>query len=146
MKTGFIHLHSFLAYLVLILLIIAVINALLGLTGRRVFQARDLRISLFTLILAHLQLLTGILVFFVSPMIRWFDSESEVSLIMKNSDLRLYNLEHPLMMIIGIILITIGFSKHKKSVTDRGKFKTIFIFYLIALVLILSRIPWNAWL
>ncbi len=145
MYTGLQHLHSFWAYLVLIMLIIAVVNALLGLVGKRTFGDRDLRIPLFTLIVSHIQLLVGIIIFFISPLIQWFSKNEEVSSIMKNADLRLYNLEHPLMMIIGIILITIGFSKHKKKDSSSAKFKTILIFYGIALILILSRIPWDAW-
>src|SRR5699024_160213 len=145
MKTGFIHLHSLLAYLVLILLIITVVNALIGLIGKRNFVAKDLRLPLFTLILSHLQVLVGIVLFFVFPMIQWFSSHVETKEIMRDSGLRLYNLEHPLMMIVAVILITIGFSKHKNKTTPVSKFRTIFVFYLIALVLALSRIPWDAW-
>jgi|SRR5699024_1598666 len=145
MYTGLTHLHSFWAYLVLIMLVIAVVNALLGLIGKRTFGDKDLRIPLFTLIVSHIQLLVGIILFFISPLIQWFSKNEEVSSIMKDSDLRLYNLEHPLMMIIGIILITIGFSKHKNKASSAEKFKTILIFYGIALILVLSRIPWNAW-
>lgn len=145
MITGFTHLHSFLAYLVLLLVIVAVVNALLGLTGKRTFADRDLRISLFALILAHIQVVIGIVLFFVSPMIQWFQKNNDVSQIMKDPGLRLYNLEHPLMMIIGIILITIGFSRHKKASSSKAKFKNILIFYGIGLALILSRIPWSAW-
>src|SRR5699024_8815945 len=114
MYIGFKHLHSGLAYLVVLLLIITIVNSLLGLTGKRDFKERDLRIPLFTLILSHIQLLVGIGIFFVSPAIKWFNDRFETSDIMKNSGDRLLNLEHPLMMIIGIVFITIGFSKHKK--------------------------------
>ena len=47
--------------------------------------------------------------------------------------------------IIAIALITIGFSKHKKKDNSISKFKTIAIFYTIALILILAVIPWNLW-
>lgn len=141
MSTGFKHLHSLLAYLVVILIIISVINALIGLIGKRSFIAKDLRIPLFTLILSHIQLLVGLVLFFISPMIQWFNSNTETANIMKNSSLRLYNLEHPLMMIIGVVFITLGFSSHKKKTTPAAKFRTIFIFYTIGLILILARIP-----
>ena len=60
--------------------------------------------------------------------------------------LRLTSLEHPLINIIAIALITIGWSKHKKLTTSESKFKTFTIFYGLGLVLILSRIPWSMWL
>ena len=59
---------------------------------------------------------------------------------------RLYLIEHPLVNIIVVVLITIGYSKHKKKLTSTPKLKTIAIFYTIALVLLISRIPWSAWL
>ena len=64
---------------------------------------------------------------------------------MKNPELRLYNVEHPTVMLIAIALITIGYSKHKKKLTSTPKFKILAICYTIALILVLSRIPWSAW-
>ena len=72
-------------------------------------------------------------------------SEQGMGEIMKNSNLRLYLVEHPLIMIISIILITVGYSKHKKKLSSTKKFRMIAIFYALALILMLSRIPWNAW-
>lgn len=64
---------------------------------------------------------------------------------MKDKALRLTSLEHPLINIIAIILITIGWSKHKKGLDSNAKFKSIALFYSLGLVLILSRIPWSLW-
>jgi hypothetical protein len=64
---------------------------------------------------------------------------------MKIPELRLTMLEHPLINIIGIVLITIGWSTHKKQESSNGKFKKIAIFYGLGLLLILSRIPWSLW-
>ena len=137
--------HSYWAYLVVLLLIIAVINALIGLTQNKEFSAKSLRISLLALIVAHIQLLIGLGWYFMSPAYKSL-KENGMGETMKDSTIRLLVVEHPLMMIIAIIFITIGWSKHKKQTTDKGKFKTIAIFYGIALVLILSRIPWSHWL
>lgn len=138
------HLHSYWAYIVVILLIIAFINAVIGLTSKKEFKSIDLRISLFTLIAVHLQLIIGLIWYYFSPTYKMV-RETGMGESMKNSDLRLLAVEHPLMMIAAIVFITIGFSKHKKKATDNSKFKTIAIFYGIALLLVLSRIPWNQW-
>jgi hypothetical protein len=66
--------------------------------------------------------------------------------VMKDAISRLYLVEHPLINILAVVLITIGYSKHKKKLTSQSKLKMIAIFYTIALVLFLSRIPWAAWL
>ena len=138
--------HSYWAYLVIIMLSIASISAIIGWVSGKEYSAGNFRISLFTLIVSHIQLLIGIVLFFVSDKTVWFNDQVSVSEIMSDDTLRMYNLEHPLMMIIAIALITIGYSKHKKKLTSTPKFKTLAIFYTIALVVLLSRIPWNAWL
>ena len=137
-------LHSYWAYLVLIILILAVANALIKVFGDKEYEAKDFRIALFTLILSHIQLLIGLVLYFVSPRFElWGEMGGEV---MKNAVARLYLVEHPFVNILAIALITIGYSKHKKKLTSKAKLKPIAIFYSLALVLFLSRIPWNSWL
>lgn len=137
--------HSYWAYIVLIILIIAAVNALIKTFGDKEYEAKDFRISLFTLIVSHIQLLIGLILYFVSPRLQLF-SELGMGGVMKDSINRLYLVEHPLINIIAVALITIGYSKHKKKLTSNAKLKTIAIFYTIALVLFLSRIPWNTWI
>lgn len=136
--------HSYWAYFVLIILIIAVFNAIAGLRSKKEFQAKDLRISLFTLIASHIQLIIGLIAYYMSTA---YSMMKEVGMgeVMKNSELRKPLVEHPLLILIAIALITIGFSKHKKKESDAAKFKTIAVYYAIALVLILAVIPWHLW-
>jgi len=131
--------HSFLAYIVLAVLLFAAINAISGLVSKRFFTAKDLRLSLFAMILSHMQLLIGLILYFVSPL--GFDALGN----MGDKALRLTSLEHPLINIIALAVITIGWSKHKKEESHNGKYKKIAIFYTIGLVLILSRLPWASW-
>ncbi|GHA36032.1 hypothetical protein GCM10007103_16870 [Salinimicrobium marinum] len=137
--------HSWWAYLVVLVLIIASVNALIGLFTKRDYNANDFRISLFTLIVSHIQLLIGIVLFFVAPYFQVL-LNSGMGEVMGDSTLRLYIVEHPLMMIIAVVLITIGYSKHKKKLTSNPKFKMLAIFYTLGLLFVLSRIPWATWL
>ncbi|MBW3518462.1 hypothetical protein [Flavobacterium sp. NKUCC04_CG] len=132
--------HSGIAYLALILLAIAAISAIIGYASKREFKESDRKIALFALIFTHIQLVLGLVLYFISPMV--------VSLgdAMKHPMMRLYALEHPLINIIAIVLITIGWSKHKRVVESDKKFKFFAIFYTLGLILILSRIPWGVWL
>lgn len=132
--------HSGWAYIALLVLVIAVINAIIGLTSKKEFTAKDRKIALFGLIGTHVQLLFGLILYFVSPL--GLSSLGQMS----DKALRLTSLEHPLINIIAITLITIGWSKHKKLTTSKSKFKTFAIFYSLGLLLILSRIPWSMWL
>ncbi|PTM02104.1 MAG: hypothetical protein DA394_01765, partial [Candidatus Arcticimaribacter sp.] len=81
---------------------------------------------------------------FVSP---WFGKWSELGMgVMNDSQARLYLVEHPLMNLIALVLITMGWSMHKRQSLDVKKFSRIGIFYTIGLLLLLSRIPWNTWI
>ncbi len=137
--------HSYWAYLVLLIVTLATINALAGFFSKREYAPKDFRVSLFALIVSHIQLLIGIIIFFLSPLVVWFSGTHSMGEIMKDSTLRLYNVEHPLTMILMIVFITIGYSKHKKKLTSTPKFKMLAIFYTIAWILMLSRIPWAQW-
>ena len=136
--------HSYLAYVVLVVLVIAVANAILGLRGDKLFTLeKDFRISLFGLILSHLQLLLGLVLYFVSA--NGFNAIRTLGMGGLNSAARLLALEHPLVNILAIALITVGWSRHKKYMEARKKFRSIALFYGLGLLLILSRIPWAQW-
>ncbi len=136
--------HSYWAYITLFILIFAVVNALIGMFSKKEFKTKDFRISLFALITSHIQLIIGFIAYYTSV---FYATMRDVGMgeVMKNSELRKPLIEHPLLILIAIALLTIGFSKHKKKTTDVAKFKTIAIFYTIALVLMLAVIPWNLW-
>lgn len=134
-------LHSYWAYLVFFMLVIATINALYKTFTNKEYEARDFRISLFTLIVSHIQFLIGIILWFVAD----YFGEMSMGEIMKNSAIRNVAVEHPVAMLLAIAFITIGYSKHKKQLTSAKKLKTIAIFYSIALILVLAKIPWSTW-
>ncbi|RYD81449.1 MAG: hypothetical protein EOP53_06360 [Sphingobacteriales bacterium] len=132
-------LHSYLAYFVLAGLVISVVVVLMN--NGKPFTDRERKLSLLGLIPAHLQWVFGVILYFVSPL----GINSATAGFMKNSSLRLYVMEHPLMMVIAVVLITVGYSRAKRMIgSDKGN-KSILIFYAIGLVLILSRIPWGNW-
>lgn len=138
-------LHSYLAYIVLALLFLAVANALIGWFGNKLFTPqKDFRLSLFTLILSHIQLVVGLILFFVSA--NGFKAIQLLGMGNLNAPSRLLAVEHPFINIIGVVLITIGWSRHKKFIEGNKKFKSIAIFYGLGLLCFLSRIPWGQWL
>ncbi|MBX2972662.1 MAG: hypothetical protein KF797_06135 [Flavobacteriales bacterium] len=141
MYTGLKHFHSYVAYLALLLLAIAVLHAILSLVQKRPFTATSRKFTLFGLIAAHVQMLFGLFLYFVSPL--GFSNMGKQA--MGDSLQRLFVLEHPLMMLIGIVLITIGYSKAKRATEDARKFKLIAWCYGIGLLLILARVPWAVW-
>lgn len=136
--------HSYWAYLALILLVLAIGNGFLGISRNREFLEKDRKISLFAMIATHIQLIIGIILLFLSP---YWKSLMELGMgeAMGNSLVRLYTVEHPLTNVIAIILITTGWSMHKNKTVPIEKFKNIAYLYFAGLLLLLSRIPFNAW-
>jgi|SRR5210317_1828559 hypothetical protein len=139
------NIHSYWAYLVLLVLILGILNAIGGKIKGRDFESKDLRLSLFGLIFSHIQLLIGLILYFVSP---WFDQWSDMGVgsVMKDAQARLYLVEHPITNILAIVLITMGWSLHKRQSDPGKKFLRIALFYGFGLLLLLSRIPWDTWL
>ena len=144
MYIGLKHLHSFLPYLLLIVLLFAFVKSVIAYRGKHPHTEGHRKNGLILLILAHTQFLIGGILYFVSPMST--SGLNDVGLAMKDSTLRLYTLEHPLMMILAIVLITMAYSKSKKDISSHLKHKIKCIYFGLALVLILSRIPWSVWL
>jgi uncharacterized membrane protein len=143
MYTGLQHAHSGLAYLALLALVLVIIWALVGALSGREFQEKDRRIALIAFILCHIQLLVGLILYFVSPL--------GFSLLagggaMADATARLTALEHPLINILAIVLVSVGFIRAKKLESSTAKFRSIYMMYAVGLVLILSRIPWANWL
>ena len=128
------HLDCGFMYVVFILILVAIIQSLLGWLTRKPYTEINRKINLFTLISAHTQLLIGIILYFLSPFVQ-FNSNT-----MKDSTTRYFTVEHWVMMLIAIALITIGHIKAKKTETSESKHKTIAIFYIIAFLVILVTI------
>ncbi|MDZ7682787.1 MAG: cytochrome B [Fodinibius sp.] len=141
MYTGLQHLHSGLAYLVLAALAIIFGYVLFNYFSDNAFTEKVRKASLVGLIISHLQLLIGLVLYFISP--KGFSNFSGEA--MGDAMSRLYMLEHPLTMIIAIILITVGYSKAKNGNDDASRYKKILIFYGLGLFLMLLRIPWSVW-
>ena len=144
MYEAVLELHSYIAYAVLVFLVLAILNSFIGLSSKRAFIPRDRQIAMIALIFTHVQFVLGLLVLFTNDKL---ENVKQLGMggLMKNGPLRLLFVEHPLINLIAVVLITIGWSKHKKAGESGRKFKSIAIFYLIGLVLLLSRIPYGQW-
>lgn len=144
MYDAVLELHSYIAYAVLMFLMLTILNSFMGLSSKRAFIPRDRQIAMIALIFTHVQFVLGLLTLFTGP---HFASARAggMGAVMKDSVLRLFLVEHPLINLIAIVLITIGWSKHKRAGESERKFKSIAVFYLIGLALLLSRIPYGQW-
>ncbi|MCB0755630.1 MAG: cytochrome B [Flavobacteriales bacterium] len=132
--------HSGLRWIVLILVLGAIIRALTNMSSGK-FTALDDKLSLFSLISAHIQLLLGLGLYFISPFVK-AAMEMGMGAAMKDSVMRFWLVEHIFGMVIGIALITIGRIAAKKATDDKTKFKKIAFYFGVGLLIILATIPW----
>lgn len=133
---GIQHLHSALRWVVLILLVAAIFNAFAKRRGGSVYPGKD-RLALFAFISTHIQLLLGLVLYlFLSPYVM-FNEET-----MADAQVRFYTVEHFTGMILAIALITIGYLRAKRQAELNKGWKTIGVFYLIGLLIIIASIPW----
>ena len=134
MDTGLLHTHSLLRYFVLIMLVVVVVVSLQKWLGRKPYSTIDNKLGLYLFIFTHLQLLIGVLLYFISDLVQ-FNSST-----MKNAELRYWAVEHVTMMAIAIVLITMARITTKKLTDAMAKHKRMFLFNVIALLLIVVSI------
>lgn len=131
MANGLLHLHSMLRWVILILLLVSLYQAITK-------KESIAKTSLFLMISAHIMLLIGLYQWLmgrygiISTSIMPDDPTG-----LSKGFYRFFQFEHPLTMIVAVVLITLARSKAK--VQD---YKKVTRFLVIALILILIRVPW----
>ncbi len=133
-------LHSLIRWLVLASLLFAIYRGYMGWLTNEAFSKLDNTLRHWTATIAHIQLIVGVSLYFISPLIYYFLHNYKDAV--HQRQLRFFGMEHSVMMIVAIIIITIGSMRAKRMPSDKSKFKTIAIWFSIALIIILISIPW----
>tara|TARA_B110000196_G_scaffold219820_1_gene188910 strand:- start:61 stop:474 length:414 start_codon:yes stop_codon:yes gene_type:complete len=134
MSTGLLHLHHYLPFLFFIVLLISIVRTCP--LNKTLNTKKDIFLTL-TLIFAHIQLVIGLVLLLpLAIVVDW-------SRVMGNSDVRFTLIEHPLTMLVAVVLITVGKVKAKKVEDNTKANKTIFWYFTVAFILIVLRTPWD---
>jgi hypothetical protein len=129
MKTGLLHLHGLLPWLLLILPVLAIIVSLVKEKNEEV-KGKPHKLVLFTLIFSHIQLLVGLALWVMA----WMN---------KDSIARKNFIEHPITMILAVVFITIGYSKAKRATNGRKRAKLVAIFFGLGVLCMLAMNHWD---
>lgn len=124
--------HSGLRYVVLALLLGAIFVAF-SKWQQKDDGSRDVKLYTFAMVSTHIQLLLGLVLYVWSPKVNFS--------MLKEPLYRFYTVEHLTGMLIAIALITVGRVRSRKAVAE-GKHKTVFLFYVVGLIIIFASIPW----
>lgn len=133
-------LHNIMRWVVVVMAVLAVGNAFWGWFGGRTWTERDRRLGSFFAISLDIQLLLGLLLFFLNG--RFSQLINNFGGVMADSSLRFFGLEHFLLMLLAVIFVHIGSSRATKAEGDTNKFRTAAIWFSLGVVLILVGIPW----
>lgn len=134
------YLHSAFRWAVLVLLLWSVYRACTGVIKKRVFSKTDNSIRHWTATAAHIQLVLGLLLYFNSPVIKFFFKNTSEAI--RHSETLFFSLIHSLLMLTAIVILTVGSAMTKRKTSDSEKFKTMLLWFSITLFLIFIAIPW----
>ena len=130
----FLQSHSYIRYFILICLVAVIVKSLIGWLNNKPYTAFDNKVGLYLLIFTHLQVIAGLVLYFISPFVK-FGSET-----MKDKITRFWTVEHITAMLIVVVLITIARSTSKRMPSDQARHKRLAIFNLIALIIIVGTL------
>jgi hypothetical protein len=140
MYEGLLHLHNLLRWVILIFLLLSIVRQLTA--GNQPYSGKDKGFGLPLLIATHLNAVIGLYQWIVGDWGLKLIQNNGMSTVMKDSVNRFWAIEHPLMMLIAAVLVTIGYGQRKSKHTARVQRRRAFIYYLLALIVILLAVPW----
>ncbi len=132
--------HSLVRWLILPSLLFAIQRAFRGWFSGKSFSPFDETVRLATVAVTNIQVSFGLVLYAISPITNYFSHNYQVAV--NVGQMRFFGIEHVLMMIIAVILISIGSVKVKNKSNDKEKFKTMAIWFTLGLLLVLIAIPW----
>ncbi|MGV3508485.1 MAG: hypothetical protein ACO1N7_04285 [Sphingobacteriaceae bacterium] len=132
--------HSLIRWLVLASLLFSIYRAYTGWLHNKPFTSIDNKIRTGTVTIAHIQLVVGLGLYIISPIVAYFFAGFPE--VIHQREIRFFGMEHSTMMLSAMVLITIGSAKAKRKTTDEEKFKTLAIWFSTALFIIFTSIPW----
>lgn len=130
--------HNILRWAVIIATLAATVLSLMNMQSKQPFEKRTRLAALFALISCDLQLLFGLGVYYLGGHMLMLKKGG----VMANPTSRFFAIEHPLTMVIGIVLVHYAYNTAKGTLSDSKKLKRVFWASFIALFLFLARTPW----
>jgi hypothetical protein len=134
-------LHSLLRWAVLLAGLVAWFRAIGAKTAKRPWTPKDDLWGLLLTIAADLQLVVGLVLYFVLSPITKIGMQNFAAA-MRIDTTRFFTVEHAAGMLIAIALIHVGRVKIRKAADPARKHRLAMIFFGIAMVLVIISTPW----
>lgn len=133
--------HSYLRWVALGFLLFGLIFILIKKSQKAIYTANHYRLFNVVKNIFNLQFLVGILLLTQSPMVKAF--WSQVSQAVKWRKIRFFGLEHPFMMILGVLLLNVFTHKSKEKIGTTEAFNYLMVRYLLIFFILFVSIPWT---
>jgi hypothetical protein len=128
------HLHSGLRWILILSVIVTLAVSIYHVLKNNVLSDFGKSSARITMLVAHLQLLAGLVIYLISPKVV-FSAQS-----MSSPILRFFLVEHISAMVVAILMITFGVIRAKRKPSAAAG--TLLWTFIVALILILAMIPW----
>jgi hypothetical protein len=133
--------HNIARWVVLLLGFVVVIRAFVGWLGRQQWSETERRIGLFFAIGLDIQLLLGLVLYFLfSPFTRFALQNCGEAMGLR--EFRFFAVEHSLLMVLAVVFAHLGSSLSKKAPQDTSKYRRAAIWFTLALLMIMLGMPW----
>jgi hypothetical protein len=142
MYAVFLALHNIMRWVVVILAVFALVRAYRGWLGKLEWTPTDRKAGSFFAISMDIQLLLGLILYFLlSPLTRPV-FEGQMDLVMGNTEMRFFGVEHIFYMILGVVFVHAGTILARRAEDVGAKHRrAAFWFTLVAIVLVVG-VPW----
>ena len=133
--------HSWLRWVVLAAALLALVRSLAAWNGQRPWTRLDDRAGLVFATSLDLQLLIGLLLYFVlSPFMSVV--REHIGVAMRDDAMRYWLVEHPFGMLVAVALAHVGRVRIRKATDPRRKHRLAVVFFGLALLAIAASHPW----
>jgi hypothetical protein len=133
-------LHSIVRWLVVVAALAAAGKAFAGWFGKGTWGRLDDRLGMLFTMAMDIQVLIGLVLYFVSPLIR--SALTNLSATLADPTLLFFSFFHWILILVAVALAHIGRTRARKADGDANKFRTAAIFYTLSILLVLVAIPW----
>lgn len=140
MYSAILGLHGAWRWAVLATALLAIVAAVIGLTGKRAFSPLGRKTGLLYVAALDMQFLLGLILLATSPLIA--AAFTDMGAAMKVKELRFFTVEHTIFMLVAVVLAHVGSARAKRAAKDRLKYRRMLVWNAASLGVVLVGIPW----
>ena len=141
MYVALLHTHNITRWIVLVTALLALVWALQAWLGNRPFEKRHRFANLAYVASMDVQLLIGIALYVVSPLVQV--ALSDMAAAMRIHELRFFAVEHLSIMLAAVILAHVGSATVRRAKSDRAKHGRALLWFGLSTIALLAGIPWD---